>query len=617
MISTHRQRVRVPWVVRAPWRYLVTGGYVLSEGDNASFLHDATEDFRGKPVLKLTRARWRRVARRNAATTVPLALALFAPSWAVLAWGFLVAAGALAWIGRELWLAVRDVLLRRRINREFVYPAGEVACSILNIRFSKSRARTMLQLPRSWGAMVAEEGETPAATLMIPSGKVLDTGTKKRITEQVGARLGIKSPAAEWHETGSRVLAVLKPNPAPPREVPIVPFLKAAMALPDTEVAVGRDPAGRLATISLAEDSPHVAMSGASGTGKSVLGKLAMAQRLHNGDGLIIADPKKFSHWRWAGGGKLPADRVVYAYRTEDIHRMWLAVAAEAERRIELDEEELEQQRRVWVMAEELNTQRPRLARYWKGERKRIMNAAKARLADAVDRCEGSLADGLALAIAEGLDEADLDPPTTSPAITAMQESVFMGREIRMHVVVMAQRLSASVFGPNGGDVRESFQGGRLMAKWDRKLWRMLVDGLDYVACPSGPRGIWGMAKGDDFTVFRVPFLSDVQAIELATSGAPATGPVLGPQVGHPVLDMDSELATERAAITRGVPLSVAVGQLPAKPDGSEWTLEALRSASKRPGFPVAIGRDGDGQSAPRLWDMADLMAWAGAELDE
>jgi hypothetical protein len=71
LISQRRERVDSPLGARVVWHYLVTGDYITSKGDNASFLHDATEDYRGKPVRKLTRARWRRVVRRNLAVTVP------------------------------------------------------------------------------------------------------------------------------------------------------------------------------------------------------------------------------------------------------------------------------------------------------------------------------------------------------------------------------------------------------------------------------------------------------------------------------------------------------------------------------------------------------------------
>src|SRR3982751_3173754 len=53
------------------WRYFVTGVELRGKGDNATFLMDATEDHRPGVYVKLTRARWRRVARRWAGVAVP------------------------------------------------------------------------------------------------------------------------------------------------------------------------------------------------------------------------------------------------------------------------------------------------------------------------------------------------------------------------------------------------------------------------------------------------------------------------------------------------------------------------------------------------------------------
>ncbi|HEU4754020.1 MAG TPA: hypothetical protein VFU47_13000, partial [Armatimonadota bacterium] len=62
------------WLARSAFRFFVTGRPIAGKGDNATFLHDATTDYRGGPVERLTRARWRRVARRWTIFGVPGAL---------------------------------------------------------------------------------------------------------------------------------------------------------------------------------------------------------------------------------------------------------------------------------------------------------------------------------------------------------------------------------------------------------------------------------------------------------------------------------------------------------------------------------------------------------------
>jgi hypothetical protein len=398
----------------------------------------------------------------------------------------------------------------------------------------------------------------------------------------VGARLGIPRPHGEWREVGADISVDILATPLPPKEVTATGLTKHVEQCAEDEVVVGRKAGGGIVTVSLSEDSPHLAISGKAGTGKSVLARYIMAQRLARGDGGIFLDPKRFSHVRWAG--KLPKDRAIYAYRVEDLHEAWLSIGAEIERRIELPEDELEHQRRVFILAEEMNVQTKKLARYWKGLRREKIAAAKAAQADDAD-----------------YDPADLDPPLTSPAIIAMQESVCMGRELRMHVMVCAQRLSASIFGGGGGDIRESFGGGRFIARWDRKLWKMLVDTIAYVACPSAPVGLWGLARGEDFDIFRVPFLSEPAALDMAMEGI-VSGPVLGEQSGHRVLDEDRT----RTEIERPLPLSTILDMLPGQDTPDALSLDGLRTPAKRPGFPGHVDTNGRAY----LYLASDVLAW-------
>lgn len=628
LVGSEHGRVKIPILPVVIWRYLVTGESIGAPRDNASFLHDANMDYRNKPVPKLSRARWRRVARRNAAITVPvtglgLQLAGLIPWWVPVLWTSCVVLAGLAW----LWIALRRGLqlhnpyrwLRdRKVRKEFVDPAAEALCKMIGKRYIKSRARRMIELPHGWGTgEEVDDGEPKIARLWLPAGFTCDVRTKGKITDQIGNKLGIPNPVGDWNDVGAAPFVDIQGAPTPPREVLWSSLLPAIARCAEDEVVLGRTSGGRLVTVSTSEDSPHFGLSGPSGTGKSVVGKVFICQRLHLGDGAFILDPKKWSHWRWAGGGKLPTDRLVYAYKTEDIHNAWIAIHEEAQRRIDLDEEELDQLRRVWIVVEEANTATKRLTRYWTQERKRRMTKAKALLKEAQALMKDSELDLDEAAAAVGLDLAELDLPAQSPAVVAMQESVGMGRELKMHVLVMAQRLSASVFGGNGGDIRESFQGGRMMARWDRKLWRMLVDTIAYVACPTGPRGIWGLARGEEFIVFRVPFLSDREATAYALSGAGSTGPVLGPQTERGSVDGTSWTEVngciEREAITSAVTLNAALGLLPGQDGPAVITLDGIRKAAQRPGFPEPLAKpDGQpyGAREARLYDLGQLVEW-------
>ena len=574
LISWRGEHARVPLPLRVLDRYFRTGQEMRGPGDNATFLHRATVDYRAKPYIRLTGPTWQRLARRHAVFTVPIPIGIFAGWKVMLAWWAVLALAGLWWaIRRSHWL-----VKRRRLHREYVDPAARVLFTLVGGRYTKRAGRAAIELPPNWG----QEAQG-AVRVNIPAATALSQRLKQSITENVGARLGIPDARGDWREAGAAVCVEISAVPLPPEKLTFSDVRKAIDECEDHEMITGRKAQGHLVKVSLIEDSPHLLISGAAGTGKTVLIRNMLVQRGLRGDGLIILDPKRFSHWRWAGGGKLSRDQMIYAYRDEDLHETWMAIGEEIKRRIELPEEELEKQRRVIITVEEANVQAKKLARYWRGLRKEIILAAKQAQADDAP-----------------FEAADLDPPLQSPAIVAMQESVCMGRELRMHVIVAAQRASASIFGGNGGDIRESFQGGRFMAKWDRKLWKMLVDTIDYIACPSRARGVWGVARGDEFEIFRVPWLEEAEALEIMKGCEVSRGPVLGE--GWVPIETPA-----RPAIATAVKLSEALEHLPAGANGDVLTLDRLRAAAKRdPLFPEAIGQEGNA----KLYDLSAVIHW-------
>lgn len=588
LISWRGEHAKLPIWARVLLRYFFTGQELRGPGDNATFLHRATIDYRARPYITLTAPKWQRLARRHAAFTVPVLL--LAAGWRLAAaYVVLLTLGALAWTIRHSIKIVRG----RRIAREFVRPAAQVLCSLIGHRYTKRRAGELIQRTGELEWMVS-----------IPAGTALSPRLKQQIADNCGARLGLPKPVvADWREGGAGVCVILRSVPLPAEKIEFESLLDRLAKLEDSQWLAGIKSGGHSVICSLNEDSPHILISGSSGTGKSVLVRSLAVQRLLRGDGIILTDPKRFSHWRWAGGGKLGTDRVIYAYRDADLHETWLKVGEEIARRIELDEEELEKQRRVFVIVEEANVQTKKLIRYWRGLRKEIILAAKQAQADDAD-----------------FDAADLDPPVQSPAIVAMQEAVCMGREIKIHVVVAAQRASASVFGGNGGDIRESFQGGRFIARWDRRLWKMLVDTIDYVACPTGGRGLWGLARGESFEIFRVPWLDEKLATRLVLDRAPvAAGQVLGRQadivgqVANVQDGMNGQLqGQDRPALANAVTLAMAIGQLPGQDGPMAITLATLRKAAKESaGFPEPLAKKGGyGPTEARLYDMGALIHW-------
>ncbi len=575
LVSVRGERAQFPLLVRAAWRYFVTGRQLHGPGDNATLFHHATVDYRARPYIRLTRRRWERLARRHAALTAPAGLAHTIPWHGV--WPLAAYEGTLATAATAYGtVRIRQALVGRSRNRSYIDPAARVLYSLTGQRYDRRLGRQHILATPEWSP-----GD--AVTAVLPNDAPLTSAKEKQLVRALGGRLGIVGARGSWKRDAARVTVEISGTPLPPDQLDIGALMAAVEAAPLERPVVGWGPDGP-AHIDYVQDSPHVALSGAAGTGKTTLLRFLLAQRMRHGVGVIFLDAKRWSH-RWAH--KLPAERSQYWYRVPDMHNALVALGDELQRRINCDEEELGTFRTLDVVVEEINSLIKMLTAYWRGERKRIMNEAKALQKEEM-----------------AYDEEDLDPPTLSPAVAALQFAVNMGRELQIHVHVAAQRLEANVFGSNSGAaVRQSF-GLKLMAKWDLNLWKMLASGHEYVAWPGGKRGLWGFVQDSEFVIVRVPDMSGQDALAMATGGQDPSGPVLGQQsVATSLANGQERVAKE---VADGQKLATILGQLPGQDGPVAITLEGLRTASKRPGFPVAIGQDG----VAKLYDVASVIEW-------
>ena len=562
LVRTHGQHWRPPLLARALYRYLVTGRPLMGPGDNATFLHHATVDYRGGPRIRLSRRRWERLARRHAVWTVPPAVAILG-EWPLVAYESALA-GA---VGTYAVIRTRRLLSDRGRNKRYIDPAARTLHAALGVRYDRRRSRSAICVTDDW-----MPGD--AAVVTIPTDMPLTAAKEKALVRAVGGRLGIANAKGSWTRDAERVRVEIRGTSLPPATVDMARLMQAVASAPLTQPIIGQSADG-FESIDYVQDSPHVALSGPAGTGKSTLLRFLLAQRMAHGVGVIFLDAKRWSH-RWAHD--LPANRAQYWYRIEDIHNSLVAVGEELHRRINCEPDELGTFRTLDVVVEEINTLIKMLTAYWRGERRRIISEAKAARDAEMD-----------------YDEADLDPPALSPAVAALQFGVNMGRELQIHVHVAAQRLEANVFGSNSGaGVRQSFQ-IRLMAQWDLALWKMLASGHDYVAWPGGPRGLWGFVQGQKFVIVRVPDLDTDETVQLATSGGTVHGPILGQQpcASSPVIEA-------------AVPLSTILDMLPGQDTPDRLSLEGLRTAAKRPGFPAPVDTDGRAY----LYLASEVAAW-------
>lgn len=548
---------------------------MFGRGDNATFLHDATVDHRGGPVEKLTRARWHRLAWRWGAAGLPLLLWATLGKWWALGYLLLelVAGGWLGWRSLAAWWPVREM------RRTHIYPAAAVLARVTGTKYRRKDAKWIIQLPSGFGS-----ADEPGPVRVLLPDVEMSPSMKQRIASGIGGRLGLPDPQTHWVLAGvERAYVELTPRQLPPATVALADVLPAMEASTIDEPVVGVTYGGTVVHMDFRNDSPHTLGSAGSGAGKSTLYKFVAMQRLAHGAYAIILDFKKWSHLRWAG--RLEPGRVVVEDRVPEIHALLCRVLDELVWRkgFDLDQEdELGTLPVIDVYVEEINTLMSLLVDYWRSSVAEQKQAARTAVRRA-KRDEDELALDEAeeeLARANGL-------PAVSPAVQALRYGVNLGREFRIHFHFIGQSMSAKAAG--GRDTRESFR-TRLMARWDMKTWKMLADGVPYVACPSGQVGLWAHVHGSDVEIIRVPYVPDEAAVAYVRGGrVPDKAMFHGDAY---VLD-----APVRPAIEQLVKLSDAVEILPARP-----SLDALRKAVQRAALEPK-GREGNAW----LFDLADL----------
>lgn len=292
----------------------------------------------------------------------------------------------------------------------------------------------------------------------------------------VSAIVNSKIPAGDlvetWHQVGPRVRARWVVRKRPPAAVGHDQVVAHIDVLKEWEFYVGEAAGDRSVTISLHDDSPHMAVSAGSGAGKSVLAGLIAVQVLRRGGRVTILD-RKGSH-RWALG----QPGVDYCTRPQQMHDALIRLAALADERNTLalhEEDDWDPGVRHLVICEELNATIGQLANLWAEIREK-------------------------------------GEPKKSPAIAALADLLFMGRSAKVNVLAIAQMLTARAIG--GPEARENF-GIRCLARYTNNNWKMLVP---EAAMPRSSRtlGRWQVVIGGQATEVQVAYLTSRQARALA-----------------------------------------------------------------------------------------------------
>ncbi|MGW3789676.1 helicase HerA domain-containing protein [Micromonospora arida] len=307
---------------------------------------------------------------------------------------------------------------------------------------------------------------------------------RQLVSAIVTSKIPVSDLVESWHQVGPRVIATWTVRKRPPARVGLAQVAEHFPSLAEWEFYIGQGAGDCPVTLSLRDDSPHIAVSAGTGAGKSVLAELVAVQVLARGGRVVILD-RKGSH-RWALG----LAGVDYCARPEQMHDALVRLAALADERNTLamhEADDWDPGPRVLVICEELNATIGQLGNFW----------------------------------AEARGKGD---PKRSPAISALADLLFLGRSAKVNVLAVAQMLTARAIG--GPEARENF-GVRCLARFTANNWKMLVPEAAQPR-PSRTLGRWQIVVGGQATETQVAYLTNAEARAMACPRSPETSEVSG-----------------------------------------------------------------------------------------
>lgn len=499
--------VAAQWFIVRTWRFL------SGQPHHGKPITDAGWFRRGQKALTKTGhatrwwhlPRWQRAAHRTGGTLALVALtfgfladALITA--ALLAVAVVVFASFTSW---RAWLRVRA----REARRSFLFPLHLAAHQVAGIPRA-ARAESWIK-PELDAA-----GAVRGVTLELPAGWPSDTKDEQRLAAIVGAKAAIESPKVTWRRDGPVPLLVMRHSPPPPGYVKMADLLPELKSLKDHELLLGVGKNEELVKASLATDSPHVAITAGTGGTKSNLAGWLLLQILLLGGISLALDAKRRLSYPWILKAEdrklLQLPNVAYAHTVAQLHDGMAWLSDELDRRGDVAFAGMDTRGQVHAnvgprlvtVAEELNLAIPRLRMHW----------------------------------AQNKDPGD---PSKSPAFTGLGETAFAGRQVRMHLVLIGQALTAEVTGSKDSSVRNQC-GIKLLTRYEQPLWKMMCGDVPMPPSPTQVGRFQAVTAGGVREV-QTPELDPVQAREMV-------------------------LASDMAALPSTIPRSLVTG-IPGVPD--------------------------------------------------
>ncbi|MFD3533397.1 pRL2-11 [Streptomyces sp. NPDC058664] len=422
---------------------------------------------------------------------------------AVLETGGIGAASVLT-VGTAAYMALTRE--RRELMREWVVPLHEALAQPLGVA-EQTDPRRYLHIPKNFSDDDAEIRVDLPRNLRFSRDQVASLITQK---------LALEGVTFSWNVAARDTHLLVKKTRKPPAKAlfkdPKTRELVAAAK--ESAPIIGFGAGGRIVSVDLDAESPHILVNASTGGGKSVTLRGIACQMLHHGSLVFVLDTKRISH-PWARG----IDGVTYCADIADIHDQLIALGMEGRRRtrvadeLGIDADPKAIGPRLLILLEEINATMKQLARYWEKTR-------------------------------------EAGDPKVSPAVDALNEILYMGRQLRMHVLLVAQSATARALG--GPEVREQFS-TRILARYSVNAWKMLAPEVHPAPKSTKHPGRAQVVSGGSARETQILFFTEAEARQWATTGkdaAPAatqSGPV---QLQKPPADSLSSSNPELAPTT-------------------------------------------------------------------
>ena len=478
-------------------RYITNATWTMpSRGDHPVIGHPTGHAVRWHHMPRLHRAG---IRTGSAAMFLTVLYGLYAAFWLTAA---VLAAAAAAAAGYGAWWLYRRVL-RWRHRRRWVRPLRRALTPLLGA------PPTRLEI----------EPDRSKVTVGIPVEFTGSDKEREAITRAVTTKLAIEAPDVSWAQLhGKRPQVTFTQSEPPPFPVSWENVAAAVQRAGRNELVFGVGKRGAIVTASYG-DSPHLAIPGGSGGGKSNLAAFLLLQELMRGSLIFNLDPKWISHL-WLQD--LP--NVINAHDIPDLHLALCWLGKELLRRTRAAYYSAggtgrvrgSVGARIIVLCEELNYGMPGLKDYWRETRTK-------------------------------------EQPKQSPAIAGLSAVSCAGRASDIHEWLLAQLLTAASTGVSDSTIRAN-AGNKAMLRWDTPGWNMAVG--KHVTMPplTTIPGRLQLVTGDGIREAQAPYLH--------------------------LDDKDERVAEQAVRWARDLAVSRTVAKIPSGPEGVPpqlWPSSVIR----------------------------------------